>query len=109
MERNPYFKGKISLVGHSLGSLIVFDLLSHQFDNKTEETLSKSASKTKLDESSCRTSASSSTEGLDEFLKRLNLSEYKSLFEKEKISIESLVFNFIQSLKLNIITFLMFL
>lgn len=29
-KRNPTFKGRISLCGHSLGSLILFDLLSHQ-------------------------------------------------------------------------------
>lgn len=29
-QRNPKFDGDISLAGHSLGSLIVFDLLSHQ-------------------------------------------------------------------------------
>lgn len=28
--RNPNFKGTVSLGGHSLGSLILFDLLSHQ-------------------------------------------------------------------------------
>lgn len=27
-QRNEYYKGKISLIGHSLGSLILFDLLS---------------------------------------------------------------------------------
>ncbi|KAF2487170.1 DDHD domain-containing protein, partial [Neohortaea acidophila] len=30
MDRNPDFKGKISLVGHSLGSAIMFDLLCQQ-------------------------------------------------------------------------------
>lgn len=29
-QRNPEFSGRISLAGHSLGSLILFDLLSHQ-------------------------------------------------------------------------------
>eukprot|EP01134_Creolimax_fragrantissima_P001729 CFRG1729T1 len=29
-RRNPTFKGKVSLVGHSLGSIIAFDILSHQ-------------------------------------------------------------------------------
>ncbi|KAK4884980.1 hypothetical protein RN001_001251 [Aquatica leii] len=29
-QRNPIFDGEISLVGHSLGSVIIFDLLSHQ-------------------------------------------------------------------------------
>lgn len=30
LMRNKNFKGKVSLAGHSLGSLILFDLLSHQ-------------------------------------------------------------------------------
>lgn len=29
-ERNPNFKGNVSLAGHSLGSLILFDLLQNQ-------------------------------------------------------------------------------
>jgi len=32
-ERNPSFKGKVSLCGHSLGSAILFDLLSEQGDD----------------------------------------------------------------------------
>lgn len=31
-ERNPNFKGNVSLAGHSLGSLILFDLLQNQRD-----------------------------------------------------------------------------
>jgi hypothetical protein len=30
MQRNPDFNGGVSLGGHSLGSLILFDLLCHQ-------------------------------------------------------------------------------
>jgi hypothetical protein len=30
MERNPNFKGKVSLIGHSLGSVILFDILCRQ-------------------------------------------------------------------------------
>jgi hypothetical protein len=29
-ERNPNFKGKVSLIGHSLGSAILFDILCRQ-------------------------------------------------------------------------------
>ena len=29
-SRNETFKGQVSIIGHSLGSLIVFDILSHQ-------------------------------------------------------------------------------
>ncbi|KAF1937959.1 DDHD-domain-containing protein [Clathrospora elynae] len=34
-ERNPSFKGKVSLVGHSLGSAIMFDILCIQKDSKS--------------------------------------------------------------------------
>ena len=30
MARNENFKGSVSLMGHSLGSLVLFDILSHQ-------------------------------------------------------------------------------
>lgn len=30
LSRNPSFTGNVSLTGHSLGSLILFDLLAHQ-------------------------------------------------------------------------------
>ncbi|KAA8893513.1 DDHD domain-containing protein [Sphaerosporella brunnea] len=33
-QRNPEFKGKISLVGHSLGSAILFDILCRQPDDR---------------------------------------------------------------------------
>jgi hypothetical protein len=33
LDRNPYFQGKISLIGHSLGSAILFDLLTRQKEN----------------------------------------------------------------------------
>lgn len=33
LERNPYFKGKVSLIGHSLGSAIYFDVLCRQKEN----------------------------------------------------------------------------
>lgn len=35
-ERNPTFEGGVSLGGHSLGSLILFDLLYHQKPAKEE-------------------------------------------------------------------------
>lgn len=35
-ERNPSFKGKVSLVGHSLGSAIMFDVLCIQKDPKAK-------------------------------------------------------------------------
>ena len=35
-ERNEDFSGKVSIMGHSLGSLITFDLLSHQSESPEE-------------------------------------------------------------------------
>lgn len=32
LERNPEFNGKVSVIGHSLGSAILFDLVSRQKD-----------------------------------------------------------------------------
>lgn len=39
-ERNPTFKGQISVIGHSLGSVILYDILSNQ-KLESEEELSK--------------------------------------------------------------------
>ncbi|OCL13588.1 DDHD-domain-containing protein [Glonium stellatum] len=36
-ERNPSFNGKVSLVGHSLGSAIMFDILCRQEDETAEK------------------------------------------------------------------------
>ncbi|XP_055585079.1 mucin-2, partial [Uranotaenia lowii] len=36
-QRNPNFRGRVSLAGHSLGSLILFDLLCHQKPEKPME------------------------------------------------------------------------
>jgi predicted alpha/beta-fold hydrolase len=59
-ERNPDFKGKVSLIGHSLGSALLFDLLCRQKENtnihasaahqkhyKTERSANNSKSKVK--------------------------------------------------------------
>jgi hypothetical protein len=35
VEKNPYFDGKVSLIGHSLGSAILFDILCRQKENVT--------------------------------------------------------------------------
>jgi hypothetical protein len=84
MERNPTFKGTISLIGHSLGSLIVFDLLSHQFENKPSERIDDDGEIDSL----YNAPANQSIECL---LERLDLNEYKDLFVKEKITYDSLV------------------
>ncbi|XP_031335552.1 phospholipase DDHD2 isoform X2 [Photinus pyralis] len=35
--RNPTFKGDVSLIGHSLGSLILFDILSHEIAHSEDD------------------------------------------------------------------------
>ncbi|OCK79019.1 DDHD-domain-containing protein [Lepidopterella palustris CBS 459.81] len=40
-ERNPTFNGKVSLVGHSLGSAIMFDILCHQREELAEKHRNK--------------------------------------------------------------------
>ncbi len=77
LDRNPDFKGKISLIGHSLGSVIIFDLLTHQIEKKVNESPLKQSL--------------ISNETLEQFLTRLNLAEYMSLFDKEKITLKSLI------------------
>lgn len=37
-QRNPDFSGPVSLGGHSLGSVILFDLLSHQKTDSEESS-----------------------------------------------------------------------
>lgn len=44
-ERNPSFKGKVSLVGHSLGSAIMFDILCLQERNENQQRQSGKAAR----------------------------------------------------------------
>lgn len=50
LKRNPHFNGGVSLGGHSLGSLICFDLLLHQKGNPTPTTPQSSASTPTINE-----------------------------------------------------------
>ena len=86
-ERNPYFNGKISLIGHSLGSVICYDLLSHQLENQRVENTSSE----KTSEKSESSAQSVDKESLESFLTRYNLIEFKDLFAKEKVTMKSLV------------------
>lgn len=85
-KRNPEFKGEVSLVGHSLGSLICFDILSNQHDKKEDEKISveanmkKEASLNNID----------LTESMEELLVRLELTDFISVFEREKVNAQNL-------------------
>jgi hypothetical protein len=76
MERNPYFNGKINLVGHSLGTLILFDLLMNQ---KSENADEAARAKKEFEQS------------LHDILASLNLLEYEFMFEKAKINKNNLL------------------
>ncbi|XP_065515274.1 phospholipase DDHD2 [Lathamus discolor] len=81
LQRNPLFKGGVSIAGHSLGSLILFDLLTNQKAAPEEDEHQEGAG----------TAASSrGVEGVKEILKELELCEYWEVFEKEKMDGQAL-------------------
>ncbi|KFO15459.1 Phospholipase DDHD2, partial [Balearica regulorum gibbericeps] len=82
LQRNPLFKGGVSIAGHSLGSLILFDLLTNQKAAPEEDERSKEGSRT--------TSSTGGIEEVKEILKKLELSEYCDVFEKEKMDRQAL-------------------
>ncbi|KAF1437253.1 Phospholipase DDHD2, partial [Spheniscus demersus] len=82
LQRNPLFKGGVSIAGHSLGSLILFDLLTNQKAAPEEDEHSEEGSRT--------TSSNRGTEEVKEILKKLELSEYCDVFEKEKMDRQAL-------------------
>ncbi|XP_007665591.2 phospholipase DDHD2 isoform X2 [Ornithorhynchus anatinus] len=77
LQRNPDFKGGVSIAGHSLGSLILFDLLTNQKDTPVSNDSSKGSVDVMLDQGDALS--------LEEDLKKLQLSEFCSIFEKEKV------------------------
>ncbi|XP_047681353.1 SEC23-interacting protein isoform X1 [Prionailurus viverrinus] len=118
MSRNPDFKGGVSVAGHSLGSLILFDILSNQKDlnlSKSpgpfavangvvkqphfQEKQMPEESKLTLDESCDLDVENEEVLSLQETLEALSLSEYVSTFEKEKIDMESLLMCTVDDLK----------
>ncbi|XP_027721163.1 phospholipase DDHD2 isoform X1 [Vombatus ursinus] len=77
LQRNPNFKGGVSIAGHSLGSLILFDLLTNQKESLEGNDSEKVTPRVVLDQGD--------TLDLEEDLKKLQLSEFCYLFKKEKI------------------------
>uniref|UniRef100_A0A8C7AEY9 SEC23 interacting protein n=1 Tax=Neovison vison TaxID=452646 RepID=A0A8C7AEY9_NEOVI len=103
MSRNPDFKGGVSVAGHSLGSLILFDILSNQKDLNLSKSPGPFAvangPKLTLDESCDLDLENEEVLSLQETLEALSLSEYVSTFEKEKIDMESLLMCTVDDLK----------
>ncbi|KAM6226063.1 triacylglycerol hydrolase DDHD2 [Porphyrio hochstetteri] len=86
MQRNPLFKGGVSIAGHSLGSLILFDLLTNQKAAPEEEEEEEEHST----EGSRTASGHGGVEEVQEILKKLELAEYCDVFEKEKMDRQAL-------------------
>lgn len=84
LERNPTFKGRISVTGHSLGSLILFDLLTNQVDPTGNTPLK---SKTSVQRSEPQTDKQT----LKEVLNELELPELIDVFDREKMDMDVLV------------------
>ncbi|XP_070689431.1 triacylglycerol hydrolase DDHD2 [Pempheris klunzingeri] len=79
-QRHPEFHGAISVVGHSLGSLILFDLLTNQ---RTETDARKGAPSHEPFHLSGDT--------LEQTLTRLGLQQYLDTLQAENLDLESLV------------------
>uniref|UniRef100_A0A0N8ETS8 SEC23-interacting protein n=1 Tax=Heterocephalus glaber TaxID=10181 RepID=A0A0N8ETS8_HETGA len=118
LSRNPDFKGRVSVAGHSLGSLILFDILSNQKDlnfskspgplavangvvkqPQFQEKQITEESKLTFDESCDLDVENEEVLTLQATLEALSLSEYVSTFEKEKIDTESLLMCTVDDLK----------
>lgn len=124
MSRNPDFKGGVSVAGHSLGSLILFDILSNQKDlassvnsgpfsgvngsvkdvavhdkQMTEDTSSLGSSIATSADELCEPEAEEEVPTLQKTLEMLSLAEYTSTFEKERIDMESLLMCTVDDLK----------
>ncbi|NXI15022.1 DDHD2 Phospholipase, partial [Irena cyanogastra] len=82
LQRNPQFRGGVSIAGHSLGSLILFDLLTNQKAEPEEDEHCAQGPRT--------ASGTGGIEEVKEILKKLELSEYCDVFEKEKMDRQTL-------------------
>ncbi|KAF7666885.1 hypothetical protein LDENG_00089870 [Lucifuga dentata] len=117
MKRNPDYRGSVSVAGHSLGSLILFDLLSNQKNGSP--TLAMPTMTTANGDSKQVTAAVTPAsnavappvaeeepkedgeefEDLGAVLEHLGLSEYESTFNEEKIDVESFLMCTMEDLK----------
>ncbi|XP_029926107.1 SEC23-interacting protein isoform X2 [Myripristis murdjan] len=117
MKRNPDYKGAVSVAGHSLGSLILFDLLSNQKNGSPAPVIPTANGDPPLDSKQVPSATQTNNavtppaveeepkedgeefEDLSAMLEHLGLSEYKSTFDEEKIDVESFLMCTIEDLK----------
>lgn len=114
LERNPDYKGSVSVAGHSLGSLILFDLLSNQNLGSSMPIIPTTngvepqapapdapapAPVTPPVDEEPKEEPKEESEDLSSVLGHLGLSEYTSTFEQEKIDLEAFFMCTIDDLK----------
>lgn len=117
MKRNPDYKGAVSVCGHSLGSLILFDLLSNQKNGSPglPSTITPTANgeTNQVPAPVAQANAAASPAAVEEepkedgeefedlaaMLEHLGLSEYKTTFDEERIDVESFLMCTVEDLK----------
>ncbi|XP_017279829.1 SEC23-interacting protein [Kryptolebias marmoratus] len=113
LKRNPDFRGGVSVAGHSLGSLILFDLLSNQKTGSAASIIPTAPSANGDARQATEANAAVAPPAVDEqlgdeqedvqdlaaVLQHLGLSEYESIFHQEKIDLESFLMCTVEDLK----------
>ncbi|KAI5624567.1 phospholipase DDHD2 isoform X1, partial [Silurus asotus] len=92
LQRNPQFTGAVSVAGHSLGSLILFDLLTNQ--KTAAESNNAAQVVTKLTYIPIMTFMNmncNSCESLEEVLMSIGLKEHLKILQREQMDMESLM------------------
>uniref|UniRef100_A0A8C5AXK1 SEC23 interacting protein n=1 Tax=Gadus morhua TaxID=8049 RepID=A0A8C5AXK1_GADMO len=113
--RNPDYAGKVSVSGHSLGSLILFDLLSNQKNGALSQCIPSvpSSNGGPPDGKQVRSprpapppaveekprEEAEVLEGLADVLEHLGLSDFKTTFDDEQIDLESFLMCTVEDLK----------
>jgi hypothetical protein len=88
-SRNPAFCGSVALGGHSLGSLIVFDILAHQLSD--DQNLDINEKQFNKSDNNSDTIKSNDIKDIESLLQYLGFSEYLNVFQREKIDFESIL------------------
>lgn len=97
-QRNPTFQGGVSVMGHSLGSCILFDLLDHQgkmSKSATDLEIQQEDSPPETEEKGADGEGEHvpavSTPTLQESLEQLGLQDLTEVFKREQIDFDSLL------------------
>ncbi|XP_057364485.1 phospholipase DDHD2-like isoform X2 [Daphnia carinata] len=86
LQRNPTFEGQVSLGGHSLGSLILFDLLAHQPLASNQEPVDDI-----LDEEAVSYVSDLNDPTVEEVCQVLQLGEHLVKFQREQFTFSDLL------------------